>query len=693
MLTENPVSDNPLLQPSPLPFHAPPFDAITDGDFRPAFDEGIRQHLAEIAAIADNPAPPTFDNTLVALERSGQALKRVALVFNLLADANTNDALQQLQQDMAPRLAAHNDAVYLNAKLFARIETLYSNRGQQALDPDSLRLLEHQHQQFVLAGARLSESDQARLKILNEEDAALCALFLAKLLAATREGAVVVRDPSELEGLSQADVDAASAAAASRGLDGQWVLSLHNTTQQPLLRSLRHRSVRERLFTASLTRASRGDANDTCATIVRLSEIRAARAALLGQPSHAAWRLQDQMAKSSAQVERFLAQVVSAALAKAKAEASEIQALMDAEGGGASLEPWDWNFYADRVRQAAYDLAEAEIAPYFELERVLRDGVFNAAGQLYGVAVVERHDLPVYHPEVRVFDVLDATGSPLGLFYADFFRRDNKKGGAWMDNLLLQSTLLGTRPIIYNIFNYTKPAAGQPTLLSLDDVRTLFHEFGHALHGLFASQRYPSLSGTAVARDFVELPSQFNEHWAYEPQVLAKYARHHLTGEPMPPALAAKIVRAATFNQGYALTEVLAAAKVDIHWHSVPEGSETTGDVDRIERDALRHAHLDVAAVPPRYHSSYFLHIWANGYDAGYYAYLWAEMLAHDAFAWFSEHGGLTRENGQRFRDLVLSRGNTKDYAEMFREFRGRDPVIDPMLAFRGLSAERRPGN
>ena len=683
---QNHSSNNPLLAPSPLPFQAPPFDTITDRDFRPALDEGMRWHVAEIAAIANNPDPPTFENTLVALERSGEALKRAALVFNVLADANTNDVLQQLRQDMAPRLAAHEDAVRLHAGLFARIETVYAHREQQALDAESLRLLEYHHQQFVLAGARLSDGDKARLKALNEEDAALCALFHAKLLAASNAGALVVRDPSELEGLSQADIDAAAAAARSRGLDGLWVLTLHNTTQQPLLRALRHRAVRERLFRASLTRTSRGDANDTRATIGRLAQIRAARAALLGQPSHAAWRLQDQMAKTPERVERFLAQIVPAALAKARAEASEIQALMDAEGGGGPLEPWDWDFYADRVREAAYDLAEAEITPYFELERVLRDGVFYAAGQLYGVAVAERHDLPVYHPEVRVFEVLDAAGSHIGLFYADFFRRDNKKGGAWMDNFLGQSTLLGTQPIVCNVLNYTKPAAGQPALLSMDDVRTLFHEFGHALHGLFARQRYPSLSGTAVARDFVELPSQFNESWAHDPQVLANYARHYLTGAPMPSALAAKIVAAATINQGYALTEVLAAAKVDIHWHSLPADAGAADDVDRVEQDGLRHAHLDVAAVPPRYHSSYFLHIWANGYDGGYYAYLWAEMLAHDAFAWFAEHGGLTRENGQRFRDLILSRGNTRDYDEMFREFRGRDPVIGPMLAFRGLS-------
>ena len=680
-------SDNPLLAPSGLPFQAPPFDAISDSDLRQAFDEGMRRHLAEIASIANNPAAPTFDNTLVALERSGQTLMRTALVFNVLASADMNDARQQLQQDIAPRLAAHNDAMRLNAALFARIDTLYAQREQLALDAESLRLIEYQHQRFVLAGARLPDGEKARLKVLNEEDAALCAGFLTQLLAASKDGALVVREPAELEGLSQADVDAAAATAVSRQLDGQWVLTLHNTTQQPLLRLLRDRATRERLFRSAWTRNSHGDANDTRTTIARLAEIRAARAALLGQPSHAAWRLQDQMAKTPDRVEQFLAQLIPPATARARAEASDIRALIEVQGGGFALEAWDWVFYAEQVRQAKYDLSESEITPYFELDRVLGDGVFYAAEQLYGLSVVERHDLPVYHPEVRVFEILEASGSHLGLFYADLFRRDSKKGGAWMDNLLPQSTLLGTQPIVCNICNFARPTAGQPALLSLNDVITLFHEFGHALHGLFADQRYASLSGTEFARDFVELPSQFNEHWALDAKVLANYARHHRTGAPMPDTLVGKIREAATFNQGYALTEVLAAAKVDLQWHSLPAHTKAA-DVDRFEDDALRRAHLDVAAVPPRYHSPFFLHIWANGYDAGYYAYLWAEMLAHDAFASFTEQGGLTRENGQRFRDLILSRGNTKDYADMFRNFRGRDPVIGPMLEFRGLGTD-----
>jgi peptidyl-dipeptidase Dcp len=679
------TSSNPLLVRSTLPFDAPPFDAIADSDFGPALEEAMRRHRDEIETIAHTPTAPTFENTIEALERSGQALLRVTSVFNVLASANTNDTLQQLQEAIAPRLAAHNDAIWLNAKLFARVEAVHAERRTLALDAESQRLLDVLHERFVLAGARLSDTDKAALTILNEEEASLSAGFLTKLLAASKDSALVLRDRSELDGLSGADVADAAATARSRGLEGQWVLTLSNTTQQPLLRHLRHRPTRERLFRASVTRTTQGDANDTSVTISRLAAVRASRARLLGQPSHAAWRLQNQMAKSPDRVEQFLAQLVPAATVKAQAEETEIRALVEAHNDDARLEPWDWPFYAEQVRQATYDLSEADITPYFELDRVLRDGAFYAAEQLYGLTANQRDDLPVYHSDVRVFEILDAHGSHIGLFYADFFRRDNKNGGAWMDNLVPQSTLLGTQPIICIVFNFAKPAPGQPALLGLEDVLTIFHEFGHALHGLLANQRYPGLSGTAVARDFVELPALFNEHWALDSKVFARYARHYLTGAPMPTELAAKIAQAATVNQGYALTELLAAAKLDIGWHSLSEPPSTL-DVDHFEQVALKEARLDIPVVPPRYHSRFFLHIWANGYDASYYAYLWAEMLAHDAFAWFKERGGLTRENGQRFSGLVLSRGNTQDYDDMFRAFRGRGPVIGPMLEFRGLT-------
>lgn len=675
---------NPLLTTSTLPFQAPPFDKIKDAHFAPAFEEGMREQMAEVAAIADNPAVPTFDNTLVALEKSGQTLSRVEMVFNALSSANTNDTLQKLQEEIAPKQAAHQDAILLNAKLFARIETLYNQRAQIKLDPESLRLLEYTYQQFVMAGARLSEADKARLKTLNEDNAALEAKFQNQLLGAAKDGALIVSDKTELAGLSPTDLDAAAEAAKPRGLEGKWVLTLKNTTQQPALQSLTNRAAREKLFRAGWTRAERGDANDTRETIRKVADIRTEKAKLLDQPNYSAWKLQDQMARTPQRVQQFLDNLVAPAKAKARAEAADIQAVIDQQKGGFALQPWDWDFYAEQVRKAKYDLEESQIKPYFGLNRVLQDGVFYAAHELYGVTFHERHDLPVYHPDVRVFEVREENGTPVGLFYTDYFKRDNKNGGAWMDNLVGQSHLLGTKPVIFNVANFAKPPAGQPALLSWDDVTTLFHEFGHALHGLFANQMYPSLSGTATARDFVEFPSQFNEHWALDAKVFARFARHHQTGAAMPKDLVEKIKKSSKLNQGYALTELVAAASLDMQWHTLPPGTAVQ-DVDQFEADALKKTHLDIPQVPPRYRSSYFLHIWANGYQSGYYAYLWTEMLDDDAFAWFQEHGGLARKNGQRFRDMILSRGNTVDYAKMFRDFRGRDPIIDPMLEHRGL--------
>jgi peptidyl-dipeptidase Dcp len=675
---------NPLLTPSRLPFQAPPFDEIKDSDFAPAFAEGMKQQIVEVVSIANNTAPPTFDNTLVALERSGQTLSRVSMVFNALTSANTNDALQKLLEEIAPKLSAHQDAISLNGKLFDRIKTLYNARGQLHLAPEAERLLEYQYQQFVMAGALLSESDKARVKKLNEDDASLSAKFTNQLLAAAKDAALVVSNQDDLAGLSRAELDAAADAAKDRRLEGRWLITLNNTTLQPALESLARRSTREQLFNASWTRAERGDANDTRATIGRLSEIRAEKARLLGFPSFAAWRLQDQMAKTPDRVRRFLDDLVPAATEKARTEAADIQSLIAQQHGDFRLEPWDWESYAAQVRKARFDVDVNQIRPFFELNRVLQDGVFYAAHELYGITFKERHDFPVYHPDVRVFEVFDKSGSHLGLIYFDYFRRDNKNGGAWMDTLVVQSRLLGTRPVVYNVANFAKPATGQSALITFDDVTTMFHEFGHALHGLFADQQYPTLSGTAVARDFVEFPSQFNEHWALDLKVLAHYARHAQTGEPMPKELVDRIKRAATFNQGYALTELLAAAELDLAWHTLAAPSGTP-DVDRFEAAALASTHLDLPQVPPRYRSSYFLHIWANGYAAGYYAYLWTEMLDDDAFGWFEEHGGLTRANGQRFRDLVLSKGNTEDYAKVFRDFRGRDPSVDPMLVHRGL--------
>jgi len=495
----------------------------------------------------------------------------------------------------------------------------------------------------------------------------------------------VVSDKGELAGLSQGDLDAAAQDAKARGLQGKWLIPLQNTTQQPDLAILTKRSTRAKLFENSWLRAERGDANDTRATITELAELRAAKAKLLGFATYAAWRLEDQMARTPGAVEQFLGKLVPPATGNARREAAGIQGTIDAQHGGFKLEPWDWEFYADQVRKAKYDLDQAELEPYFELDRVLRDGVFYAAHELYGVTFKERHDLPVYDPDVRVFEVSDADGSPLALFYCDYFKRDNKSGGAWMDNFVGQSKLLGTKPVVYNVGNFTKPAPGQPALLSWDDVTTVFHEFGHALHGMFANQEYPTLSGTNVARDFVEFPSQINEHWALDPKVLAHYAINVKTGKPMPQELVDKIKRAATFNQGYALTELLAAAQLDMQWHTLAAGAPKP-DVDAFEAAALKATGTDLLQVPPRYRSSYFLHIWSNDYAAGYYAYLWAEMLDDDAYAWFVDNGGLTRANGGRFRAMILSRGNTEDLATMYRAFRGRDPEIAPMLANRGLS-------
>lgn len=678
------ASSNPLLQPSKLPFQAIPFDKIKDADFQPAIEEGMKQQLAEIQKIANNPDSPTFDNTLVSMEKSGQLLTRAGNAFYVLAGANTDPELQKVQQEEAPKLAANDDAIYLNPKLFKRVEMIYNQRDKLNLDPESKKLVEYYYQKFLLAGAKLSDADKDKLKKLNGESASLSAQFTTMLLAATKAGALVITDSSELEGLSGGKKDAAAQDAKQTKLDGKWLISLQNTTQQPDLASLSDRATRQKLFEASWTRAEKNDSNDTRKTISRIAQIRAEQAKLLGFKNYAEWTLQDQMAKTPEAVNNFLDKLIPPATAKARTEAADIQSLIDKQQGGFKLQTWDWDFYSDQVRKARFNLDEKEIRPYFELNKVLEDGVFYAANQLYGLTFKERKDLPVYQQDVRVFEVSDKDGSSLGLFYCDYFKRDNKSGGAWMSNMVGQSKLLGTNPVIYNVCNFTKPAPGQPALISFDDVTTMFHEFGHALHGFFASQQYPSLSGTSVARDFVEFPSQFNEHWALDPKILKNYAVNYQTGAPMPQALADKIKNAATFNIGYNLTELLEAAALDMQWHTLSPG-DSLQDVDTFEIAALRKTKLYMPQVPPRYRSSYFMHIWANGYAAGYYAYSWTQMLADDAFSWFQENGGLTRANGQRFRDMILSRGNTEDLGKMFRDFRGHDPDIRPMLKNRGL--------
>jgi peptidyl-dipeptidase Dcp len=675
---------NPFYAPSSLAFQAPPFDKIKDSDYQPAIDAGMAQQLVEVEAIANNPAPPTFDNTLVALERSGQLLNRAWNAFNCVTGANIDPELEKVQAYEAPRLAAHQDAINLNSKLFARIKAIYDQRASLSLDAESLRLVEYQYQQFVKAGANLSNSDKEKLKKLDEEESTLENTFMTKLLDAAKAGAYSTTDPKALAGLSEGQIAAAAEEAKAHKQPG-WLLPLQNTTQQPDLSSLSDRATRKKIFENSWNRAELGNANDTRSTIARLAQLRAEKGALLGFPNYAAWNLTDQMAKTQEAAIGFLDALVPAATAKAASEAKDIQALIDSGHGGFTVEPSDWEFYAEQVRKAKFDYDQAQVKPYFELNNVLEKGVFYAAHELYGLTFKERKDIPVWQPDVRVFEVIDADGTPLALWYCDYFKRDNKNGGAWEDTLVGQSKLLGTLPVAFNVANFEKPAPGQPALLSFDDVTTMFHEFGHALHSMFANTAYPSLSGTQVPRDFVEFPSQFNEHWASYPAVFAHYARNYKTGDPMPAELAAKIVRAKTFNQGYDFTEILAASELDLEWHTLPPGAPLQ-DPDAFEQAALSKTHLSISYVPPRYRSSYFLHIWQEGYQAGYYAYTWSEMLDDDAFQWFEDHGGMTRANGDRFRRMVLSRGNTEDLEKMYDAWLGGEPSIEPMLKDRGLT-------
>ncbi|MGL5424520.1 MAG: peptidyl-dipeptidase Dcp [Serratia fonticola] len=676
--------ENPFFAASQLPFQAPRFDVISESDYAPAIAAGIQQKLAEVEKIANNPAEPTFDNTFVALEKSGALLTRTMNVFGAMTSANTSDTLQKLDEETSPKLAALDDAIMLNSKLFARIKAIYDRRDSLNLDPESLRLVEVTYKNYVLAGANLSEADKTQLKALNQEAATLSTQFTNKLLAASKNGALAIGDKNLLAGLSEGELAAAAQAASERKLDKQWLLVLQNTTQQPDLQNLQDRDTRQKLFKASINRAEKNDANDTRQTLARLAKVRAEQAKLLGFPNYAAWKLQNQMAKTPDAALAFMRNIVPAATARAEREAKDIQAVIDRQNGGFQLAAWDWQFYAEQVRKEKYDLDESQIKPYFEMNNVLHNGVFYAANLLYGISFKERKDIPVYHPDVRVYEVFDKDGQSLALFYTDFFKRDNKGGGAWMSNFVEQSKLNGTKPVIYNVSNFTKPAAGQPALLSYDDVITMFHEFGHALHGMFADQQYPSLSGTNTARDFVEFPSQFNEHWASDPQVFAHFAKHYQTGEAMPQALVDKINKADKFNKGYAMTELLAAALLDMHWHMLG-ADQPQQDVDKFEAASLRQDKIDLSYVPPRYRSSYFQHIWGNGYAAGYYAYLWTEMLADDAFQWFSDNGGLTAENGQRFREQVLSQGNSQDLEKLYVKWRGQEPSIEPMLINRGL--------
>ncbi|MFD5921027.1 M3 family metallopeptidase [Kitasatospora sp. NPDC058201] len=674
------MTENPFFRPSTLAYELPPFAEIRPDHYLPAFERGMAEQLAEIAAITADPESPTFDNTLIALERSGALLRRVRGVFDNHSSADTTPEVDRIDAEISPRLAAHRDAVHLDAALFARIEELHGRRHALGLDEESLRLLERRHTAFVRAGARLGAEQQDRLRELNAELAVGASAFRQNVSADSKARALVLDSADQLAGLSPDAVAAAAENGRALGLDGMYVLSLKNFSNQTELSSLTDRSVRERLLAASLGRAV--DTNGPLA--IRMAALRAERARLLGFDTHAAYVVADETAGSVGAVDALLARLVPPAVANARREAAELGKLAAADGIE-EIAAHDWAYYAEQVRQASYQVDAGALRPYFELERVLRDGVFFAANLAYGVTFTERPDLVAYHPDVRVFEVFEEDGAPLGLFLGDFHARESKRGGAWMDELVTQSHLLGRRPVVYNNLNVAKPAPGEPVLLSWDEVRTLFHEFGHALHGLFSDVRYPYFAGTAVPRDFVEFPSQVNEMWMVRPEVLANYAKHHETGEPLPAELVERIGAAESFGQGFRTVEYLAAALLDWAWHTLPEGQEVA-DAEEFEAAALAEAGLAVAAVPPRYRTNYFAHIFAGGYSAGYYAYIWSEVLDADTVEWFEGNGRSVRESGEVFRRELLARGDGRDALASFRAVVGRDPETGPLLARRGLA-------
>jgi peptidyl-dipeptidase Dcp len=685
------LEGNPFAAPSTLPYALPDFAHIKDADFAPAIARGISEHMREVQTIARNSQAPSFENTIVALERSGLLLDRALRVFSNFTSMKSDPLLDRVQADMAPRLAAHQDAVYLDSVLFARIDALYRSRASLGLDPEALQLLERYYKKFVHAGARLSASDRARLKRYDAQSAILTTRFEQTVLRATNDAAVVVKDIAQLDGLSAERIGAAAAAAKVRGLSDAWVFALANTTIQPVLGELKNRALRERIFRASVARGD-GGADDNTATIARLVKLRAARAKLLGFSSYAAYALEEEGAGTPEAVNKLLADIVPPALTVARREASEIQNAINAQAEANhiqpfELQPWDWAFYAEQVRKARFDFDEAQVKPFFELNRVLEDGLFYAAHELYGVTFIERRDLPVYDPTVRIFEVKDSDGSPLALFITDYFARQNKHGGAWENAYVSQSRLFGQHAVVANQLNIPMPGPGQPVLLSFDEVTAMFHEFGHALHDIFSTVNYPTLAGTNVPADFVEYPSQFNEMWAREPQVLAHFARHFQSGEAMPKALFDKVLAAAKYGQGYATTEYLAAAMLDQSWHQIAAAQAPTAEhVMAFEASALTQDGISYAPVPPRYHSPYFSHIFASDdYAAGYYAYLWSEVLARDTGQWFQSHGGLTRANGEIFRSKVLSRGRTQEPEILFGDFYGK-PDVGPLLEYRGLA-------
>jgi len=680
--------DNPFYAPSTLPLEAPDFDAISDDHYKPALEAGMAIEMREILEIANNPEPPTFENTIVAMQKTGELLTRVQRVFFNMTSSHTNDQLQEIQTEMAPKFSEHSDNIRLNPELFDRIRTLYNNKEELGLDPASEKLLTDTYLGFVRSGAELNEEEQERIREINSKLSSLSNEFQDYLLALPRERALIIEDESELDGLSSDRIAAAKEAAEERGHEGKYLLSITNTTRVPLLTSLKNREVRQRLWEASAYRGiGENDGIDTRPLVLQLAELRAERAQILGYPDHATYAHERQTAGNPQNVLDMLTDLIPAVRANTEREAEMIHAKMAEDGIDDDVRPWDWEYYAERVREAEYDIDDEEVRPYFELNRVLEDGVFYTMNRLYGIRFEERDDLPVYHPDVRVFDVLDADGEQIGLFYGDFFARDSKRGGAWMSSFVGQSHLLDQKPVVVNVLNISKPAEGDPALISFDNVTTLFHEMGHGVHGLFSDVKYPSQAMTSVPRDFVEFPSTFEEDWAIHPEVLANYAVHHETGERIPDDLLDRVIAARDFNQGFETQEYLAATMVDMEWHTLSP-DDIPDNVTAFEDAALAKYGLDYEPVPPRYKSPYFAHIFSGGYSANYYAYIWSEVLAADAFAYMQERGGLTRENGDHYREHILSRGGSREAMDLYLDFRGEEPGVAPLLRRRGLDAD-----
>ncbi|MBN9240565.1 MAG: dipeptidyl carboxypeptidase II [Micrococcales bacterium 70-64] len=672
---------NPFLEPSTLPFGMPPFAQIRDEHYAPAFEIGMEEHLREIRAITMKRDMPTFENTLIPLEKAGQTLERVATVFFNKVSSDGNDATAELEEEIAPKLAAHSDAIKLDSQLYWRIKTIHDQLDDLGLDAESRYLVERYYMEFTIAGAGLDDAEKEKLREYNQRLSTLTTRFEKNLLADTNDLAVVIEDVAELAGLEPGEISAAAEAAKERGLEGKYLVTLVLPTGHPWLSSLTNRDVRQRIMAASRARGIRGNDWDNTQLVLDIARARAERAKLLGFASHADWVIADETAKNPGNVRAMLDKLAAPAARNAKEEQADLEAQ-----AGHPVEAHDWAFYSEKVRQAKYDVDEVAMRPYFESERVLQDGVFFAATKLYGITFTERPDIPAYHPDVRVFEVTNEDGSPVGLYTLDLYTRDSKRGGAWMNSLISQSELLGHPVVVTNNLNVPKPAAGEPTLLTYDEVNTFFHEFGHALHGLFARVKYPKFAGTNTFRDFVEFPSQVNEMWMLWPEVLANYAVHHKTGEPMPQEFVDKIQASSAFNEGFATSEYLAAALLDQAWHTLPADADFE-DVPGFEVAALAAVGLDNPAVPTRYSSTYFQHVFANSaYDAGYYSYIWSEVLDADTVEWFKENGGLTRANGDRFRQRLLGVGGSKDPLEAFRDFRGRDADIQPLLDRRGLN-------